>query len=44
MGDVQITQQGLRVAQVDADKNLILVRGAVPGANGGLVLIKKFRR
>jgi len=44
MGDVQVTQQGLRVAQVDADKNLILVRGAVPGANGGLVLVKKFRR
>ncbi|MBV9851910.1 MAG: 50S ribosomal protein L3 [Armatimonadetes bacterium] len=44
MGAVQVTQQGLRVARVDADKNLLLVRGAVPGANGGLVLIKKFIR
>ena len=44
MGNAQITQQGLKVAQIDVDKNLILIKGAVPGANGGLVLIKKFRR
>ena len=44
MGAVQVTQQGLRVARVDVDKNLLLVRGAIPGANGGLVLIKKFKR
>jgi len=44
MGDVQVTQQGLKVARVDVDKNLILVKGAIPGANGGLVLIKKFVR
>jgi len=44
MGAEQVTQQGLRVAVVDTDKNLILVRGAVPGANGGLVMVKKFVR
>ena len=44
MGAAQITQQGLRVARIDLDKNLLLVRGAIPGANGGLVLIKKFHR
>ncbi len=44
MGAVQSTQQGLRVAQVDAERNLLLVKGAVPGANGGLVMIKKFSR
>ena len=44
MGAVQVTQQGLRVARIDMDKNLLLVRGAIPGANGGLVLIKKFKR
>ena len=44
MGDTQITQQGLRIARVDLDKNLLLVKGAVPGANGGLVMIKKFKR
>lgn len=44
MGAVQSTQQGLRIARVDIDKNLLLVKGAVPGANGGLVMIKKFKR
>ena len=44
MGDAQITQQGLKIARIDLDRNLILVRGAVPGANGGLVYIKKFSR
>ncbi|MDQ2686652.1 MAG: 50S ribosomal protein L3 [Armatimonadota bacterium] len=44
MGDVQVTQQGLRIARVDLDKNLLLVKGAVPGANGGLVMVKKFKR
>ena len=44
MGDVQVTQQGLRVVRVDTEKNLLLVKGAVPGANGGLVMIKKFIR
>jgi large subunit ribosomal protein L3 len=44
MGAVQVTQQGLRIAQVDVERNLLLVKGAVPGANGGLVMIKKFQR
>ena len=44
MGDAQVTQQGLRVIRVDTEKNVLLVRGAIPGANGGLVLIKKFVR
>ena len=33
--------KNLRVVRVDADENLILVRGAVPGPNGAYVLIKK---
>jgi large subunit ribosomal protein L3 len=44
MGAEQVTQQGLRIAQVDTEKNLLLVKGAVPGANGGLVMVKKFSR
>ncbi len=44
MGAVQVTQQGLKVVSVDTEKNILLVRGAIPGANGGLVLIKKFIR
>ncbi len=41
MGNERVTQQGLRIVQVDVEKNLILVRGAVPGANGGLLTIQK---
>jgi large subunit ribosomal protein L3 len=41
MGNERVTQQGLKVVQVDTDRNLLLIRGAVPGANGGLVLIQK---
>lgn len=41
MGDKNITTQNLEVLLVDSDKNLIGVRGAVPGANGGLVVVKQ---
>lgn len=41
MGDVQVTQTGLKVVKVDAERNLILVSGSVPGANGELVTVKK---
>lgn len=41
MGNERVTQQGLKVVQVDLDRNLLLIKGAVPGANGGLVLIHK---
>lgn len=41
MGDARVTVQGLMVAKVDVDNNLLMVRGAVPGPNGGLVIVKK---
>ena len=41
MGDDRVTVKGLTVARVDAENNLLMVRGAVPGPNGGLVLVKK---
>jgi len=41
MGDARVTVKGLTVARVDAENNLIMVRGAVPGANGSLVVVKK---
>lgn len=41
MGDARITIKGLTVARVDAENNLLLVRGAVPGANGSVVIVKK---
>ncbi|HEX8637252.1 MAG TPA: 50S ribosomal protein L3 [Pyrinomonadaceae bacterium] len=41
MGDARVTVKGLTVARVDVENNLIMVRGAVPGANGSLVVVKK---
>ncbi len=40
MGNVQRTVQNLEVVRVDAERNLILVKGAVPGAKGGDLVIK----
>ena len=41
MGDARVTVKGLTVAKVDLENNLLMVRGAVPGANGSLVVVKK---
>jgi large subunit ribosomal protein L3 len=41
MGDERVTIKGLTIAKVDIDNNLLMVRGAVPGANGSLVVVKK---
>ena len=41
MGDERVTIKGLTVAKVDAENNLLMVRGAVPGANGSVVIVKK---
>ena len=41
MGDVRVTIKGLTVARVDAENNLLMIRGAVPGANGSVVIIRK---
>ena len=40
MGDARVTVKGLTVARVDVENNLIMVRGAVPGPNGSLVVVK----
>ncbi|MFB3094735.1 MAG: 50S ribosomal protein L3, partial [Candidatus Acidiferrales bacterium] len=40
MGNKRATVRSLRVVKVDAEEHLLLVRGAVPGANGGYVLIQ----
>ena len=44
MGDDRVTSQSLKVALVDNERNLIGVRGAVPGPRGGLVLINEARK
>ncbi len=41
MGDKRVTTQNLKVVQVRAEQNLILVKGSVPGAKGGIVTIKE---
>ena len=41
MGSVKVTVQNLEVVKVDADKNLILVKGAIPGPKGSMVTIKE---
>jgi large subunit ribosomal protein L3 len=44
MGNERVTVQGLQVVLVDAERNLLLVRGAVPGAKNGLLLIRQARK
>ena len=39
MGDITCTVQNLVVARVDAERQLILIKGAVPGAKNGLVVV-----
>ena len=41
MGCVRVTVQNLTIVRVDADKNLLLVKGAIPGPRKGLVTIKE---
>ena len=41
MGSVKVTVQNLEVVRIDAEKNLILVKGAIPGAKGSVVTIKE---
>lgn len=40
MGVERVTVQNLNVVKVDSERNLLLVKGAVPGARGGLLMIK----
>jgi large subunit ribosomal protein L3 len=39
MGDVTVTTQNLEIARIDADRQLLFVRGAVPGARNGQVIV-----
>ena len=41
MGSKRVTTQNLRVIQVRAEENLILIKGSIPGANGGIVTVKE---
>jgi len=41
MGNVRVTAQKLQVVQADPERNLLVVKGSVPGANGSLLTVKK---
>lgn len=44
MGNHRVTSQNLEVVRVDAERNLLAVKGSVPGPKGGLVLVKEARK
>jgi len=44
MGSARVTSQNLKVALVDQERNLLGVRGSVPGPRGGLVIIREVRK
>lgn len=44
MGNKQVSVRGLRIVRVDAAQNLLLIEGAIPGSEGGLVTIQRLAR
>jgi large subunit ribosomal protein L3 len=44
MGTDRVTVQALKIVMIDTERNLLGIKGAVPGAKGGLVLIKEARK
>ena len=44
MGHAQVTVRNLEIIEVDAEDNVILVKGAVPGPNGGYVILRRAKR
>ena len=44
MGNAQVTVRNLEVVEVDAEDNVLLVKGAVPGPNGSYVLVRRAKR
>ena len=40
MGAVKVTTQNLKIVKVDVERNLLLIKGSVPGAKGGLVIVR----
>ena len=41
MGDERVTTKKVRIVRADGEKNLLLLKGSLPGARGGLILVKK---
>jgi large subunit ribosomal protein L3 len=40
MGNKRVTQRGLTIVQIDPERNLLVVRGAVPGSRNGIVEVR----
>jgi len=40
-GDSQVTIPNLKIVSIDAESHLVVIKGAIPGPNGGLVAIKQ---
>jgi large subunit ribosomal protein L3 len=43
-GNSRVTVRNLEVVQVDAEDNVLMVKGAVPGPNGGYVMVRRAKR
>jgi large subunit ribosomal protein L3 len=44
MGSEQVTTQGLEIVQVDQERNLVLIKGSVPGSRDGFLIIRRSRK
>jgi large subunit ribosomal protein L3 len=44
MGDTQVTVRNLEIVEVDTEDNVLVVKGAVPGPNGGYVVVRRAKR
>lgn len=44
MGTEQVTTQGLEIVQVDQERNLVLIKGSVPGSRDGFLIIRRSRK
>jgi large subunit ribosomal protein L3 len=44
MGVDRVTVRNLEVIEVDAEENVLVVKGAVPGPNGGYVVVRRAKR
>jgi large subunit ribosomal protein L3 len=44
MGDAQVTVRNLEIIEVDEEDNVLVVKGAVPGPNGGYVVVRRAKR
>jgi len=44
MGDARVTVRNLEIIDVDTEDNVLVVKGAVPGPNGGYVVVRRAKR